>query len=82
MHVICFLIDAYIVVVFARVLLSWFPIRPDTFLAQVNGVLVRITEPLMAPLRRVIPPIGMLDVSTVVLIFGLFILQAFVCRSV
>jgi YggT family protein len=38
-----------------------------------------LTEPVLAPLRRVIPPVGMLDMSSFVLIIGLVILRSIVC---
>jgi YggT family protein len=75
----CALVTVYIVIVFARVMLSWFPLRPDTPMASINHVLLQLTEPVMAPLRRVIPPAGMFDLSAMVLIFGLFILRSALC---
>lgn len=41
----------------ARALLSWFPISYDSPLRRVNAVLVAITEPVIAPVRRVVPPL-------------------------
>ena len=41
--------------------------------------MVDVTEWAVAPLRRIIPPIGMFDVSFLVLVFGLFILQNALC---
>lgn len=41
-----------------RVILSWFSPRPTSRLAI---VLIQITEPLLRPLRRIIPRVGMLD---------------------
>lgn len=79
MGLLCALVTVYIVVVFARVVLSWFPIQPGTGLAQVYGVLLDLTEWALAPLRRIIPPVGMFDLSVLVLTFGLFILRAAIC---
>jgi YggT family protein len=77
----CALLLAYIVVLLARAIMSWFPIRPGTPLASLYGVLLDLTEPVLAPLRRVIPPAGMFDLSFVVLIVALFIIQAAVCQA-
>ena len=77
--VICALITAYIVVLFARAIMSWFPVRPGTPWASLYGVLLDLTEPLLAPLRKVIPPAGIFDLSFIVVIFGMFILQRAVC---
>ncbi|GMU78908.1 MAG: hypothetical protein AMXMBFR46_17010 [Acidimicrobiia bacterium] len=78
-EVLCALITVFIVVVFARVILSWFPVRPGTGLAQLNGILVDLTEWILAPMRRIIPPVGMIDLSFLVLTFGLFILRGVIC---
>ena len=43
-----------------RVLLSWFPVDPSN---PIIRVIYEITEPVLAPFRRVIPRIGMLDLS-------------------
>ena len=75
----CNLITVFIVVLFARAVLSWFPLQSGTFLAQVSDVLRMLTDWAVVPLRRVIPPAGMFDLSFMVLVFGLFILRAAIC---
>ena len=81
MHsILCAFITAYTVVLFARAIMSWFPIRPGTPWASIYGVLLDLTEPVLAPLRRVIPPAGMFDLSFLVLIIGLFIVQQAICH--
>ena len=62
---------------FARAILSWFPLRPGTPLAAVSDFLVRITEPVLAPLRKVLPKAGMLDLSFLVLMVFLLVLLGF-----
>jgi YggT family protein len=78
-QVLCALLTVYWLIVLARVLLSWFPVRPGTPIASAYVVLRDLTEPVLAPLRRVIPPVGMLDMSSLVLIIGLAILRGIVC---
>ena len=51
--------------VFIRVLLSWFPIDPRNPLVT---ILYDVTEPILEPLRRVIPRLGMIDLSPLVAI--------------
>lgn len=51
--------------IIARVFLSWFNFNPYH---PIMSFLIRVTEPVLAPLRRVIPPIGMLDITPVVAI--------------
>jgi YggT family protein len=77
--VICAIVTAYMVVLFARAIMSWFPVRPGTPWASVYGVLLDLTEPVLAPLRRIIPPAGMFDLSFLVLFVALGILRAAVC---
>lgn len=79
----CRLLDAYLIVMFARIILSWFPVEPGSGLASVYGFLYSITEPVLAPIRRVIPPLGMggmgLDLSPLVVFFGISILRSAIC---
>lgn len=81
MEILCTLITVFIVVLFARAVLSWFPIRSGTFMAQVSDVLRTLTDWALVPLRSVIPPAGMFDLSFLVLTFGLFILRAAICPN-
>ena len=55
-ELICNLITIYLVVLAARAVLSWFPMRPDSPIAPVARMLTVITEPVLEPLRRVLPP--------------------------
>ena len=50
-ELLCNLITIYLVVLAARAVLSWFPIRPDSPVASIARVLVVVTEPLLEPLR-------------------------------
>ncbi len=65
----------------ARAVLSWFPEsqRPGTTTAQISRVLNDLTEWALRPLRRVIPPAGMFDLSFLVLVFFLIFLRTFIC---
>lgn len=57
----------FIVAVFVRVLLSW--VAPyGGHHSPVMGLLVNLTEPLMRPARRLIPPIGGVDLSPIAVI--------------
>ena len=76
MDLLCSLINVYYIVLLARVILSWFPLQPGTVMAQVASVIYQLTEPIMGPVRRVIPTIGMIDISPIVIFFGLRIVQS------
>lgn len=60
--------ELYVLVLFVRALLSWFPFDPHSPLNPVRRVVFAITEPVLAPFRRIIPPVGMIDVSFIVAI--------------
>ena len=50
--------------IFARALLSWIPsLRPDNPIVR---FLMDITEPILSPLRRVIPSIGAMDLTPLI----------------
>ena len=57
------IVTIYLVILAGRAVLSWFPVRGGTFLASVNTLLFELTEPVLRPVRRVIPPAGMFDTS-------------------
>ena len=46
--------------ILVRVILSWFPVDPSN---PIIRIVWEITEPVLAPFRRVIPRIGMFDLS-------------------
>jgi YggT family protein len=74
----CAAITIYIVILLLRAVFSWFP-PPNGGMATVYRILMDLTEPVLAPLRRVIPPVGMFDLSFTVLFIFLFILRGVVC---
>jgi YggT family protein len=64
----------YTLLIFMRILFSW-------GLSSVNRLmlfLVRVTEPVLAPFRRLIPPVGMFDISPIIVLLLLSLLQEFV----
>jgi YggT family protein len=73
----------YEFIILIRVLLSW--INPDPFRPTLDHpiirILYRITDPVLAPLRRIIPPIGgTVDISPVVALIILEIARQIVIR--
>ncbi len=52
----------------------------NRFVRGVGDFLYRITEPLLRPIRRVVPPINGLDLSPLVLIFIIMLVQGFLVR--
>ena len=60
------LLNLYLIILVARAVLSWFPLSPDSPFAPVASFLYAVTEPVLAPFRRVIPPVGGFDLSFLV----------------
>ena len=58
--------------IFARAIISWFPIDPQ---GPIVKALDAVTEPLLGPLRRVVPRIGMVDITPMVAIILIFVLM-------
>jgi YggT family protein len=48
----------------------------NRFVYQVGDVLYRLTEPALRPIRRVVPTVGGLDLSPVVLLLLLFFIRS------
>jgi YggT family protein len=68
-HVLAWLIQAYVyLIMLPMALLSWFRVQPGTTLARVQLFLYRATEPVLRPVRRIIRPMGGLDISFLVVI--------------
>ncbi len=68
----------YLWVVIIRVLLTW--VNPDPY----NPIVVflgRATDPVLRPIRRALPPIGMLDLSPIALILAIYFLQFFLVST-
>jgi YggT family protein len=72
------LISIYILLIFIRVIFS---LARVSYTNRAMRFLVNITEPLLGPLRRIIPPVGMMDISPIVAFIILWLLQAAVAGT-
>jgi YggT family protein len=76
-----FLLTVYWWILLLHVIFSWIPRPPEPLMPFVLGVR-RLVEPVVAPLRRVIPPLRLggiaLDLSILVVFFGVAILRGIV----
>jgi len=79
---VAFLINAVLTLLFwvilIRVLMSW--VSPDPYNPLVRA-LYQITDPILEPARRLIPPIGGLDLSPIVVLLGIQFLKIFLVQS-
>lgn len=80
---VCPILGAYMVVLFARILLSWFPLAPGTLFAGLQTFAYMVTEPVLGPLRRMLPAVGFggmgLDLSPLIVIIAVQVLQRMIC---
>ena len=68
--------------IFFRAILSWFTMNSRSpLLISVYRVFIQITEPIMAPLRRIIPTIGMVDITPIIAILLLQIIAQVLVRA-
>ena len=66
------LLNIYFYIIIARALMSWF--NPSPYNPIVRFVYI-LTEPVLGPIRRVVPPIGGLDLSPMVVFLIILLLQ-------
>ncbi|HEY8626938.1 MAG TPA: YggT family protein [Gaiellaceae bacterium] len=69
-------IDVYILMIFAYILTSWIRLPYSPWLNRVQRFLYDVSEPYLRLFRRVIPPFGPLDISPVVAVLVLVIVQS------
>ncbi len=69
------LAQALAFIIFIRAILSWFPVSRYN---PIVAFLDYITEPILAPLRRVVPRIGMIDITPMVAIIILLVIASVV----
>ncbi len=74
MTLLCRLLDIYVVLIIARIVLEWIRVPGDHPLAQIKRLLAAAVDPLLIPIRRVLPdmPIGgvRIDLSPLLLLLG------------
>jgi YggT family protein len=70
-------IALYMLAIFARIIFSWVA-NPHS---RVLHFLIHVTEPVLGPFRRVIPPVGMIDISPMIVLFLLDLLRRAVAAT-
>lgn len=72
------IILAYAYIVLTRVVLEWIPVSYDHPVARLRSALRAVTDPVLSPLRSILPPVRMggmaLDLSPMILMVALFLL--------
>jgi YggT family protein len=74
------ILDIYFWIILVTVVMSWLlafgimnPQNP--YVRQINYALKRLTEPVLGPIRRIMPDLGGLDISPIIALIGLQFLQ-------
>lgn len=79
-RLVCVALNLFTFAVLAVIVLSWFPLQPGGAMSSIWGVLRQITDPVLSPLRRLIPPIGgMLDLSPMIVIIVAQVVSRQIC---
>ncbi len=71
-------LTAYIWIVIGRAVISW--VSPDPYNPIVR-FLIQVTEPVLSRIRRLLPPLGGIDLSPMILILAVVFLQSFVVAT-
>jgi YggT family protein len=72
------LFQVLIFAILIRALISWFPIAPDS---PIIRILDDVTEPILAPMRKVVPRLGMMDITPIVAMIALQILESMLLQG-
>lgn len=84
LHLICIALTVFWILLLARVIVSWVvalggrPPVSGPFRTLIE-LLHDITEPVIAPLRKIVPPAGMLDISVLIAFVIIVVLQTALC---
>jgi len=81
-HVISVALNLYLWCVIISAIMSWLVAfnvinTSNQFVYMIGNFLYRITEPVLRPIRRFLPNLGGIDISPVILILGIFLIQEF-----
>jgi len=74
MGLVCAIANIYVLIVVARAISTFFPISPGSPFLPLVDFLYKATEPVFAPIRRVLPTVGPFDFTPVVVIIGVNII--------
>jgi len=79
----CTVLQLWLLAVFLRIVLSWFPATEGGGLARVTDVLGAVTDPVLSPVRAMLPPVRMggmgLDLSPMVVLLVGSVLLRVIC---
>ena len=68
-------ISVYVLLIFAYIITSWIRLPYSTWLNRIQRFLYDVCEPYLRIFRRILPPLGPLDLSPIIAIFSLFLID-------
>jgi YggT family protein len=81
--IVCLLLNLYIYVLIARIILSWIPSLPEPLVPLARGLRM-LTDPVLTPVRGLLPPVRIgvaaLDLSPILVFLALSLVITFLCR--
>ena len=77
-YVLEFTLTIYMYIIIARAIISW--VNPDPY-NPIVSFLYRATEPVLYRVRKILPDMGGLDLSPLIVLLAIFFLQKFVINS-
>lgn len=84
LQILCILLQLYIVVLIARIILSWVPNLPEP-IRPVARAVGSVTDPVLRPIRGLIPPVRLggaaLDLSPILLFLAIGIVSNLLCQA-
>ena len=83
MRAVCLLLQVFSAFLFARVILEWVPVEDEHPVGRLRRVLRTITQPVLAPVRALVPPLRVgsvvVDLSPLIVILLLNLLAGWLC---
>ena len=68
-------ISVYILLLFAYIIMSWFRLPYSVWLNRIQRFLYDVCEPYLRIFRRILPPLGPLDLSPIIAIISLYVIR-------
>jgi len=72
----------YLLMMLLRAVLSWFPIEAGSPVSRARHWLTVATEPVIAPFRKFVPPVGVFDISFLIAFLVIYVLTSYVLSLV
>ncbi|NLD74916.1 MAG: YggT family protein [Chloroflexi bacterium] len=79
---VAFLASFFNILILVRVLLTWIPMGSGETMRTIVGLIFAATEPILAPIRRILPPMSGLDLSPIVAMILLQVIGRMFARLV